>query len=92
MRGEGKVIKLEYPIKVNGQEKTELVFRRPVGRDICGMEEVEGGDTQKTFYMISALSGLPQEDVSNLDIDDLASIKDLLEDFFKKFQGIGGID
>lgn len=68
------------PIMVDGQEVTELTFRRIKGKDLRDMER-QPGNTEKSFFIIARLSGLPPEAVDEMDGEDIDACSEIIEGF-----------
>lgn len=49
---EAKTVQLAYPITVNGKTMSEVVFRRPKGRDMRLLARVEGIDSAAPVTMV----------------------------------------
>lgn len=73
---------LLIPITFEGKEHTEITLRRPKTKDLQAIDKKEG--VEQTIAMIARLSGWPHEAISELDINDLSSIGEILESFIKR--------
>lgn len=74
--------KLLVPVTFEGKEHTEITLRRPKTKDVQAIDKKEG--VEQTIAMVSRLSEWPHEAVGELDINDLASIGEILESFTKR--------
>ncbi|WP_208435028.1 phage tail assembly protein [Bartonella phoceensis] len=74
--------KLLIPITFEGKEHTTIILQRPKIKDVQAIDKKEG--IEQTIAMIARLSGWPYEAISELDINDLASIGEILESFIKR--------
>ncbi|WP_156851783.1 phage tail assembly protein [Bartonella refiksaydamii] len=73
---------LLIPVTFEGKEHTTITLRRPKTKDVQAIDKKEG--VEQTIAMVSRLSEWPHEAVGELDIDDLASIGEILESFIKR--------
>ncbi|MFA5688568.1 MAG: phage tail assembly protein [Kiritimatiellales bacterium] len=70
-------IKLDDPIKVAGEEKTELEFRKPTVKDIRIANAQKKDDLlEQSILLIGALSGLSPEDMDQISFSDLNKINE----------------
>ncbi|WP_375641096.1 MULTISPECIES: phage tail assembly protein [unclassified Bartonella] len=74
--------KLLIPIAFEGKEHTTITLRRPKTKDLQAIDKKEG--VEQTIAMIARLSEWPHEAISELDINDLSSIGEILESFIKR--------
>lgn len=79
---------LLIPITFEGKEHTEITLRRPKTKDLQAIDKKEG--VEQTIAMIARLSGWPHEAISELDINDLSSIGEILESFIKRRDTLTG--
>ncbi|AGF74134.1 putative phage related protein [Bartonella australis AUST/NH1] len=73
---------LFMPVEFEGKEHSEITLRRPKAKDLQAIDKKEG--VEQTIAMITRLSGWPYEAISELDIDDLSGIGEILESFIKR--------
>lgn len=73
---------LLIPIIFEGKEHTEITLRRPKTKDLQAIDKKEG--VEQTIAMIARLSGWPHDAISELDINDLSNIGEILESFIKR--------
>lgn len=73
---------LLVPITFEGKEHTQITLRRPKTKDLQAIDKKEG--VEQTIAMIARLSEWPHEAISELDINDLSSIGEILESFIKR--------
>lgn len=73
---------LLIPITFEGKEHSEITLQRPKTKDLQAIDKKEG--IEQTIAMIARLSGWPHEAISELDINDLSSIGEILESFIKR--------
>ncbi|ATP11936.1 hypothetical protein BHOIPH791_13230 [Bartonella henselae] len=73
---------LLIPITFEGKEHTTITLQRPKTKDLQAIDKKEG--VEQTIAMIARLSGWPHEAISELDINDLSSIGEILESFIKR--------
>ncbi|WP_273757149.1 phage tail assembly protein [Bartonella sp. MM73XJBT] len=73
---------LLVPITFEGKERTEITLQRPKTKDLQAIDKKEG--IEQTIAMIARLSGWPHEAISELDINDLSNIGEILESFIKR--------
>ncbi|EJF74813.1 hypothetical protein MCO_01891 [Bartonella sp. DB5-6] len=74
--------KLLIPVIFEGKEHTTITLQRPKTKDVQAIDKKEG--IEQTIAMITRLSEWPHEAVGELDINDLASIGEILESFIKR--------
>ncbi|WP_375674391.1 phage tail assembly protein [Bartonella sp. CL100XZDX] len=74
--------KLLIPVTFEGKEHTTITLQRPKTKDVQAIDKKEG--IEQTIAMITRLSEWPHEAVGELDINDLASIGEILESFIKR--------
>lgn len=74
-------IKLQYPVKTNEHEITEVTLRRPKAGDFRRMSKIKGAEVDQTFFLIGALGSLTPEEVDELDGADMQVIGDAIEAF-----------
>ncbi|WP_375643887.1 phage tail assembly protein [Bartonella sp. AP83NXGY] len=79
---------LLIPITFEGKEHTEITLRRPKTKDLQAIDKKEG--VEQTIAMIARLSGWPHDAISELDINDLSSIGEILESFIKRRDTLTG--
>ncbi|WP_375686679.1 phage tail assembly protein [Bartonella sp. AC331YNZD] len=70
------------PLTFEGKEHTTITLRRPKTKDLQAIDKKEG--IEQTIAMIARLSEWPHEVISELDINDLVSIGEILESFIKR--------
>ncbi|WP_039760488.1 phage tail assembly protein [Bartonella queenslandensis] len=73
---------LFIPVAFEGKKHSEITLRRPKIKDVQAIDKKEG--VEQMIAMIARLSGWSHEAVSELDIDDLSSIGEILESFIKR--------
>ncbi|MBX4336401.1 phage tail assembly protein [Bartonella raoultii] len=73
---------LLIPITFEGKEHSEITLKRPKTKDLQAIDKKEG--IEQTIAMIARLSGWPHEAISELDINDLSNIGEILESFIKR--------
>ncbi|GAA5111579.1 phage tail assembly protein [Bartonella jaculi] len=73
---------LLIPITFEGKEHAEITLRRPKTKDLQAIDKKEG--IEQTIAMIARLSEWPHEAISELDINDLSKIGEILESFIKR--------
>lgn len=66
-------VPLEYPISYNGQETTELTFRRMKAKDTL-VAEGEENKAKAGFLLFAALAEVDVELIEELDIEDLETV------------------
>ncbi|MBK0022211.1 phage tail assembly protein [Ochrobactrum sp. S46] len=66
-------VPLEYPIHHEGQEITELTFRRMKAKDTL-VAEGEENKAKAGFLVFAALAGVDVEVIEDLDIEDLEAV------------------
>ncbi|QEE08600.1 phage tail assembly protein [Bartonella kosoyi] len=79
---------LLIPITFEGKEHTTITLQRPKTKDLQAIDKKEG--VEQTIAMIARLSGWPHEAISELDINDLSSIGEILESFIKRRDTLTG--
>lgn len=77
-----EVIKLEYPIEVDGIETDTLHLRRPKVRDIKLMD-AHKGDVNKSIHFLAALCGVAPAAIEELDSLDFERVSKKVEGFTK---------
>ncbi|MBU2707542.1 phage tail assembly protein [Zooshikella marina] len=75
------IIKLAYPITVDGQLISEIHLRRPKVRDRIISENSAGTDADKEMNLIANLAEMPPKYLEELDLSDYISLQDTLSDF-----------
>ncbi|WP_375614647.1 MULTISPECIES: phage tail assembly protein [unclassified Bartonella] len=70
------------PLTFEGKEHTTITLRRPKTKDLQAIDKKEG--IEQTITMIARLSEWPHEVISELDINDLTNIGEILESFIKR--------
>ncbi len=75
------VVKLQYPVRVNGQELTELRMRRPKVRDRLVVEKLAASQAEKEVRFIANLCEIAPDDVEELDMADYAQLQEVLSGF-----------
>ncbi|UNF39090.1 phage tail assembly protein [Bartonella krasnovii] len=73
---------LLIPITFEGKEHKKITLRRPKTKDLQAIDKKEG--VEQTIAMIARLSEWPHDAISELDINDLSSIGEILESFIKR--------
>ncbi|WP_273757783.1 phage tail assembly protein [Bartonella sp. AU55XJBT] len=73
---------LLVPITFEGKEHSEITLQRPKTKDLQAIDKKEG--IEQTIAMIARLSGWPHDAISELDINDLSNIGEILESFIKR--------
>lgn len=75
-----KVIKLEYPIVVDGIETSELSMRRCLVSDIKAMDRVKG-EMEKSINLAAALCGISPQAIESMDASDFMKLAEELSGF-----------
>ena len=75
------VIKLQYPIKCEGREITELEIRRSKTKDVLFSKKSTKSDGDAMVHLIATLSGLPPSAIEETDSSDFKRANDLVESF-----------
>jgi hypothetical protein len=75
------VVKLKYPIKVSGVERTEVALRRPKVRDRLIVDKVALNESEKEVLLMANLAELPKEAIEDLDLADYARLAEVLGGF-----------
>ncbi len=76
-----EVVKLQYPITVDGQEVTEIALRRPKVRDMLAVEKLEGSDGARELRLLANLAELPPETLEELDVADYQALQQVYAGF-----------
>lgn len=79
-----KIVKLEFPIEVNGLEIKEIKLRRPAVREILLLEKHQGDDLDKDVYMMSMLSEIEETKLHKIDASDFIALQGAYQGFFQK--------
>jgi len=72
------------PITVDGAERRTIDLRRLKGKDLRDIDKFEGGNADKTLFIIQRLSGWPPEAVEELDAADIEACGKIIEGFTKR--------
>ena len=75
------VIALQYPVRVNGQEITELHMRRPKVRDRLVVEKISGSQAEKEVRFIANLCEVAPGDIEELDMADYTKVQEAVTNF-----------
>ncbi len=76
-----EVVKLQYPITVDGQEVTEIALRRPKVRDMLAVEKLEGSEGARELRLLANLAELPPETLEELDVADYQALQQVYAGF-----------
>ncbi len=70
----------------DGETVTELVIRRPKGKELREVEKMTGevGAMQASYHMAAALTGLTVDDIDEMDGEDVINLSELVADFLPK--------
>lgn len=75
------IIKLKYPIEINGVETHELEMRRPTVRDLLDNSKATGTDQARELALIGNLCQSPPVDLEKLDWSDYMQLRNKLDSF-----------
>ena len=78
---EKTTIKLLYPIRVNGQEISEINLRRPKVRDRLAVEKMSASQGEKEVRFIANLCEMAPNDIEELDMADYNKIQETVTNF-----------
>lgn len=68
-------VELDFPVEHAGQTIARLEMRRPRVGDSIEIQRKGGTPGEMELFLVSLLSGMPVEAVSNLDMEDYAKIQ-----------------
>lgn len=74
-------IALKYPIKVNGEETSELTMRRPVLRDMRVASKSGSNDPDRELHLLASLTGVSPGDLESLDMADYLQMQEAYAGF-----------
>jgi hypothetical protein len=75
-------IKLDYPIKAEGREITEIKLRRPRVQDVVAARKGKADEAEQETQLIANLAGLPPSAILDLDLADYKKLQEVLSGFF----------
>lgn len=78
---EKTTIKLQYPLRVNGQEVTEIQLRRPRVRDRLAVEKMSASQAEKEVRFIANLCEMAPDEIEELDMADYTKIQEAVTGF-----------
>ncbi|HBG94701.1 MAG TPA: phage tail assembly protein [Chromatiaceae bacterium] len=78
---EKTTIKLRYPLRVNGQEVTEIQLRRPKVRDRLAVEKMSASQAEKEVRFIANLCEMAPDEIEELDMADYTKIQETVTGF-----------
>tara|TARA_E500000331_G_scaffold44838_1_gene37538 strand:- start:6301 stop:6585 length:285 start_codon:yes stop_codon:yes gene_type:complete len=76
-----EVIKLQFPVLMDGTEVLELAMRRPTVRDQILFEDGKKSEARKIVTMLSNLCEVSEEVIMDLDQSDFLQLSDTLQGF-----------
>jgi hypothetical protein len=85
-----KTIELAFPFETGGKTVSAVTIRRPKGKDIRAMDALrESGksEMEQSFLMATALTGMTDEEVGELDAEDFQAVAEGIASFFEKAEG-----
>jgi hypothetical protein len=68
-RVDSRKIVFEKPIMLEGEEYKEVTMRRPKGKDLMLLENIQGGPFMRDMFLISHLCGLKVKPDALLEVD-----------------------
>lgn len=74
-------VALDFPVMVNGVEYTDLVVRRPKGRDRLVASKVSGGEIEQEYTYLSTLCDVPVEVFYEMDWVDIDRVTEKVNGF-----------
>lgn len=85
MIGKGKeIIKLEFPIKINGILTDQLTMRRPKLKDFRNTGQIAGKDAEEQeVRLFSTLTDCAIDDLGELDYADYGKLQDVFRGMVK---------
>lgn len=72
---ESAIIKLDFPVELDGQKVAELLMRRPKVRDSMKAAKAKGGDMERGITLLADLCDLAPEQIVELDELDLEKVQ-----------------
>jgi hypothetical protein len=85
-----KTYTLKHPIFDFGEPVTVVSIRRVKGKDLRKMAPYATPE-EKSLAAISALTGLSQTAVDELDAEDIEAISEIIQDFTQRSQATGNV-
>lgn len=82
-------IQLKYPISVNDEPVSELVFPERVKLKHLKAMDSAGGEVGKMAALIGSMASLPLSAVDQIDAEDFAAIGEVLGGFLGKLPATG---
>ncbi|MCW9034570.1 MAG: phage tail assembly protein [Rhodospirillales bacterium] len=83
-------VPLQYPATVASETLSEVLLRRPKGRDLAAIDEAGGGENQQTMTMISQLCDIPPSFVREMDAVDIKRLALIIAGFMGTSPQTGG--
>ena len=77
---ENTTIKLDFPIKIDGKDVSELSVRRPKVRDQLAASK-KTNEQKREIFLFANLCQLSPDDIQNLDMKDYGKIQKVYVDF-----------
>lgn len=78
------VIQLSRPFTHGGRHIDRITLRRPIVRDIRGMDRVAGSQMEKVVWLLTQLAELSFDEVDLIDGQDLVRIGEVVEGFMQQ--------
>jgi len=75
-------IELTYPIEAYGGTVETIGIRRPRGRDLRQLDDIEGEQAQ-ALHLVQVCAGLPKSAVDEMDLADFRAVQAVFEGFSK---------
>ena len=79
-------ITFEPPLVFHGKEKPTVVIREPKVKDMRVVDQISGSDLEKEMVMICRLTGINEEDLDTLSVNEYKRLQEAYAGFF----GMGG--
>lgn len=92
MANTSEVIKLEYPITINGQEVKTITIRRPKVKDQTRALKLKGSDAEQEIKMFSDLCMITVDAMEELDLKDYMQIREMYESFLSSPRKTPAVD
>lgn len=78
-----KIVTLDYPVTVDGEEIKTLTMRRPKARDQIGMERAGPSAAAREVQLFADLCGVKVDVIHEMDLTDYDKLQDAYTGFRK---------
>jgi deoxycytidine triphosphate deaminase len=83
MENTAATVKLDHPIKIDGQVVKEIKMRRPTVQDLIAQDKFEGVETERAIAMLGRLASINPEDLGQMDAADYVKLDKAYVGFLK---------